>query len=271
MTDVFFAIQKQIDSTRNIVIFALIMARVMSIVLLTPFLGGKNAPPTVKMGIGITLTFVLWPTVVMSMPGDVPITPVGFILMMMKEAFVGLIMGFICAEVFYTVEISGQLVDIFRGANQIQVQVPEIQERSSAFGNFNYQLLLCLFLALGLHTFFIETLFESFRLIPINTLPGIEQGFWALTDALLKLGQHILTTAVMLAAPIAMVSLITETTFGLMNKVAPQINAYFMAFPAKVFAGVAVFYLALELIVSEMLKHSYEMLQLLEHIVGLLE
>src|SRR5687768_3912266 len=161
MQNLLSAFQEQIDFTKNIVIFALIMARMMSIVVLVPFLGGKNAPMEVKMGVGVTLTILLWPTVLLNLDPNagLPLNPLGFMLMMMKETFVGLVIGFVAAKVFYVVEIAGQLMDMLRGANQIQLQVPEIEERSSAFGALNFQLLLALFLALDLHHPFIAALF----------------------------------------------------------------------------------------------------------------
>jgi flagellar biosynthetic protein FliR len=79
------ALNEQINLTQVIVTFALIMARVMSIVLLVPFLGGKNAPTEVKMGIGVTLTMIIWPTALSNLSGPIPLTPIGFLLMMMKE------------------------------------------------------------------------------------------------------------------------------------------------------------------------------------------
>src|SRR5262249_22868952 len=124
------------------------MARIMAMCVLLPFLGGKNAPGEVKMGIGMTLTMVVWPTAVAAVDGPLPLGPITFLVMMCKETFVGLVIGFVAAEIFYTVEIAGQLIDILRGANQIQLQVPELQERSSAFGDLNFQLLLAIFLAL---------------------------------------------------------------------------------------------------------------------------
>jgi hypothetical protein len=89
------AMNEQINMTQVIVTFALIMARIMSIVLLVPFLGGKNAPTEVKMGVGVTLTLIIWPTALSSLTGPIPLTPIGFLLMMLKETFVGLVIGFI--------------------------------------------------------------------------------------------------------------------------------------------------------------------------------
>lgn len=264
------SLNDQVDLTRAIVTFSLIMARVMAIVILVPFLGGKNAPPEVKMGIGVTLTMVLWPTVAMSTGGDVPITPLGFVLMMLKETFVGLAIGFVAAEIFYTVELSGQLIDLLRGANQIQLQVPEISERSSAFGSLQYQLLLALFLSLNLHHVVIESLFESYVAIPINQWPGLHAGYWPFVDHMMRISANVILTAVTITMPIGIVCLIVETAFGLLNRVAPQINAYFMAMPAKVMAGVAVFFFASSMIIDQMLKHAVHMLDNVGAVIELL-
>ncbi len=270
MTELFLELREQLDSTTNIVLFALIMARVMAIVVLVPFLGGRNAPTEVKMGIGATLTFVLWPTVLANLSGPVPLTPLAFIIMMLKEVFVGLVIGFVTAKIFYTVEIAGQLIDILRGANQIQVQVPEISERSSAFGTLNYQLLLALFLSMNMHVPFINTLFESFVKIPVNAFPEMHSGFASFTEHMLRIGSQIIETAVVLAVPIGFVCLIAETAFGLMNKVAPQINAYFMAMPAKVLAGCVVFFMAFNMILETMLHHAQSMLHIVQESVELM-
>src|SRR3954468_1464534 len=100
------AFAQQLDMTKNIVVFALIMARIMAMVVLVPFLGGKNAPIEVKMGVGVSLTLLLWPTVLAHVDPShgLPITPLGFTVMMMKETFVGLVIGFVASKVFYTVE-----------------------------------------------------------------------------------------------------------------------------------------------------------------------
>lgn len=265
------ALAQQLDLTRTIVTFALIMARVMSIVLLVPFLGGKNAPTEVKMGVGMTLTLILWPTAMGALTGPVTITPIGFMLMMMKETFVGLVIGFVAGKVFYIVEISGQLIDLLRGANQIQLQVPEIEERSSAFGAMQFQLLLCLFLALDLHHPFMVSLFESFRVVPLNDWPHFQAGFKPFVDYTARITADILFIAVLLAMPVGIVTLIIETAFGLMNRVAPQINAYFMAMPAKVLAGTLVFFFAFDMILETMLVNARHMLGQVQTVIKLLE
>jgi flagellar biosynthesis protein FliR len=267
------ALAEQVDFTRSIVIFALVMARMMAIVVLVPFLGGKNAPMEVKMGVGVTLTILLWPTVLANLDPNagLPLNPLGFLLMMMKETFVGLVIGFVASKVFYIVEIAGQLMDMLRGANQIQLQVPEIEERSSAFGALNFQLLLALFLALDLHRPFIASLFESFVAVPLNDFPHFQAGFGAFLEYNARITADIIAIAVLIAMPMGIVTLITETVFGLINRVAPQINAYFMAMPAKVIGGCIVFFLSVDLVLEQMITHSVTMLEHVDAVIELME
>ncbi len=271
MPELLQALNQQVDATKAIVTFALIMARVMAIVVLVPYLGGKNAPPEVKMGIGVTLTMILWPTVLSNVSGELPLSALGFVLMMLKETFIGLAIGFVAAEVFYTVELAGQLIDMLRGANQIQTMVPQITERSSAFGNLQYQLLIALFLSVDLHHVFLTALFESFVAVPINEFPRMSAGFWPFVDLMMRITADVLLIAVSLAMPVGIVCLIVETAFGLLNRVAPQINAYFMAFPAKVMAGCMVYFLAASMIVDEMMKHSVSMLERVHQVIDLFQ
>jgi flagellar biosynthesis protein FliR len=259
---------EQVDLTRTMVAFALIMARVMAIVTLVPFLGGKNAPTEVKMGVGVALSLIIWPTAMTTLTGPIPISPIGFLLMMLKETFVGLTIGFAASKVFYMVEISGQLIDILRGANQIQLQVPEIEERSSAFGSLQFQMLLGLFLALDLHHPFMVSLFESFRIVPLNDWPHFRVGFWPFVEYMARITADIIFIAVLMAMPIGIVTLIVEAGFGLMNRVAPQINAYFMAMPAKVLGGCIIFFLAFDMILEAMLVNGREMLS---HVAGVIQ
>jgi flagellar biosynthetic protein FliR len=265
------ALNEQIDATRALVTFALIMARVMAIVVLVPFLGGKNAPPEVKMGMGVTLTLILWPTVLANISGELPVTPLGFVVMMLKETFVGVAIGFVTAEIFYTVELAGQLIDMLRGANQIQTMVPEITERSSAFGNLQYQLLVALFLSLDMHHSFMRSLFESFVAIPITEFPQMRYGFEGFVELMMRISADVLLVAVTLAAPVGIVCLIVETAFGLLNRVAPQVNAYFMAFPAKVMAGVMIFFVSSSMILDQMIRYASRMLWRVDQVIDLLQ
>jgi flagellar biosynthetic protein FliR len=254
-------LNKNVDQGKALTIFALMMARMIVIVNLVPFLGAKNAPAPVKMGIGILLTVLLWPVVAANLTGPLPSGAVHFALLMLKEVFVGFAIGFVTAEIFYVVEMTGQFVDTVRGANQIQLMIPELQERSSAFGDLNYQLMLVLFMAADLHVLFFHGLLDSFIAVPVNAWPPMSAGSAAFFEQFTHLLSEIFLIAVTLAMPVGVVCLVIDVGFGLMNRVAPQINAYFMSMPAKALGGVMISFAALSMTISQFGHFSTKMIQ----------
>lgn len=260
----FGALVEQINFTRVIVTMALVMARLITIVQLTPFLGGKNAPPEVKMGIGIALSVLVFPIVLSRMDGALPLDAFHFVTLMLKEVFIGLIIGFIGAELFYAVEMAGQFMNLLNGTTMVQVMVPQLQSRSSAFGDLNYQLLLVVFLCANGHHFFLDAVFQSYVDIPINRWPDFSSGLWPLVDMTMHVTADLFLIAAGIAAPIGVACLITDLTFGLINRAAPQINAYFMSMPAKAMTGCIMFFVALPVILAAFEEHSAKMLGLLK-------
>lgn len=263
MPDLLSALQEQANFTRAIVIAALVLARLLTIVQLTPFLGGKNAPPQVKMGIGIALAVLIFPIVYGRLEGPLPLDAVNFIFMMLKEVFIGLIIGFIGAELFYAVEMAGQFMNLLNGTTMVQIMVPQLQSRSSAFGDLQYQLLLVIFLGFNGHHIFIQTMFESYMILPINAWPPMSAGFWPMVDMMMRISADLFLIAAAIAAPVGIACLITDLAFGLLNRVAPQINAYFMSMPAKAMVGAILFFVALPIILQVYEEHAWKMLGIL--------
>jgi len=231
---------------REMLIAALILIRTMPVVMLTPWLAGKLAPNEVKMGLGALLTILIWPLARDTVGDDLPLTAGPFLMLMIKEVFVGLVIGYVAAHVFWTVEMAGRLIDTVRGASMSEVMVPESGTRATPIGDMFYQLLIIIFLAMDGHHIFFNAYFYSFQKIPLSRgIPlGPEMG--PFIDYTIQLTGQLLLVAVLLAAPIVAATFITDVVFGILNRVAPQLNAYFMSMPVKAMAGVILILVAME-------------------------
>ncbi|MED5465227.1 MAG: flagellar biosynthetic protein FliR, partial [Myxococcota bacterium] len=64
-------------------------------------------------------------------------------------------------------------------------------------------------------------------------------------DYIVHLKSDILLMGTTLAAPIMAATFITDIVFGILNRVAPQLNAYFMSMPVKALGGVIIILVAL--------------------------
>ena len=235
-----------LDYQREMLIAALILVRTMPVVMLAPYLAGKLAPTEVKMGLGMLLTIIIWPLARTTVGDDLPLSALPFFFLMVKETFVGLAIGFVCAHVFWTVEMAGRLIDTVRGASMAEVMVPESGTRATPVGDMFYQLLIIIFLAMDGHHVFFKAYFYSFQKIPLGAGVPIGADLGPFIDYTIRLTGELLLVAVILSAPIVAATFITDVVFGILNRVAPQLNAYFMSMPVKAMAGIIIILIALD-------------------------
>lgn len=240
------------DLTDVLLIASLVMFRVLPIVFQTPFLGGKLVPAETRLGLSIGLTILVYPFAAAPTGGTLDINAGVYIVLLFKELFLGFTIGFVATELFYAMEIAGRAVDTMRGSNMAEVQVPELQLRVSPVGQFNFQLLLVVFCTLNGHGHFIESVIESFRMVPVNGWPGLTLGFLQWVDQILRFTADLFGVAFALVFPGLFASFLTDVVFGMFNRIAPQLNAYFMAMGVKSMAGLAMIMFALTLIVNQM-------------------
>lgn len=238
-----------LNYTQELLIAALMMSRTVTLVLFTPWLGGKLIPPEIKMGVSVLLVVLLWPLARSSMTDPIPTQALPYVLLMCKEVLIGFVLGFIASKIFWAAEVAGRLSDTVRGASMAEVMVPQSGERATPIGDLYYQLLIVLFLAVGGHRIFIEAYFWSFKTIPIEKSLDFGPRLIPFFEHMVRVGVDVLLLGTMLAAPVIAATFITDLVFGILNRVAPTLNAYFMAMPVKAMAGVVLIMVALQPIV----------------------
>lgn len=238
--------------TDFLIMFALVMMRIVPIIFQTPFMGGKLVPTETRIGLTVGLSILVFPFAQDGMIGTLDLNWVGYIVLMLKEAFIGFVIGFVAAELFYAMEVGGRALDVMRGSNMAEVQVPELQLRASPIGQFNFQLLLVVFCALNGHGLFIESIISSYEMVALDGFPVFTRGFDKMVDQILVYTSSLFGLAFALVFPGLFASFLVDVVFGMFNRIAPQLNAYFMAMGVKAMAGLAMFMFALTLMAQEL-------------------
>jgi flagellar biosynthesis protein FliR len=240
------------ELSQGLLVVTLIVSRTIPIIFQTPFLGGKLVPMETRIGLAVGLSALVYPFARGSMSGPLDTNGVVFIVLMMKELFIGFIIGFVASELFVAMEIGGRGLDTLRGSNMAEVQVPELQLRISPTGMFGFQLLLVIFCVLDGFGHFIESVLESFRVVPIDAWPTLTIGLEELAMMIVTYTSSLFGIAFALVFPGMFAAFITDVVFGMFNRVAPQLNAYFMAMGIKAMGGIAMFMFALSMMSSEL-------------------
>ncbi len=226
-----------------LVLFGLCFARYISFIRVVPFFGGQVVPSQVKVATAMSLVIVTYPALIAELPTDgspLPFGAVGFIAMIAKEMFVGFTLGFVASLVFEAVQVAGRLADMQRGSSMGELFAPQLQERVSELGQFKLQLAIVIFLTTGAHRYFISALVRSFLFIPVLKFPHIENGWTPAAQFLTLMTGSVLSIGVQLAVPIIITLLLTDLFFGFINRVAPQVNVFFLSMPVKMWIGIFV-------------------------------
>jgi flagellar biosynthesis protein FliR len=237
------------DLSTALLLLALCAARVIPVLVLAPFLGGKLVPSTVKVGLAAAVALLIWPQALrgVALP---QLGTVHVVLLLAKEAFVGVALGLCAALVFLAAEAAGRLIDVARGANLAESLVPQSGTRASPLADLYLQLAVVVFLAMGGHRLFLAALARSYEVIPVSAFPSAA-GLGALALATIAMTGQMLLVAVGLATPVLLAVVLTDLALGLVNRVAPQLNAFVLGMPAKALVGAVLVLVTLSLVVSE--------------------
>jgi flagellar biosynthesis protein FliR len=249
---------------------SLILIRLSMITATIPFLVGKPVPGMIRIGFSIVLLLFLYPYLAPSDHSLLPKAPMMIFLLFMKEAFYGIAIGITASIIFHAFEAAGAMVDNQRGAAQARLLIPSLGEQSSIFGNFNYLFGIVIFISIGGHLVFIKAVVESFRLLPVLSLPTSPPDFLAMTDEFIKTTAMVLVLSLELVAPVLISIFVADVVMGIMSKTAPSINVWELGFVIRGVLGVVVYFLAIGLIATQMGKLSMGMIDEVQKILRIL-
>ncbi|MDQ3263127.1 MAG: flagellar biosynthetic protein FliR [Myxococcota bacterium] len=248
---------------------ALVAARVIPTIAFSPWMGGESVPTEVKVGLGLMLTIVLFPAVSERI-SEVPTGPLPFLLTLLKEVFIGVSLAFIISMVFDAARVAGHMVDVMTGAQQAQMQVPMLGQQGSIWSGFQLMLTVTLFLTMNGHHWVINILGDSLVLLPVDQFPRFSHGIWGFFELIMRVFGDLMRLGIALAAPGLLAAFLVDLSMGMVNKVAPQVQVFFMAMSLKPIVGALVMFVTLYEILSRIGGEFTFMLKLMQDAVRLL-
>ncbi|MGI8786268.1 MAG: flagellar biosynthetic protein FliR [Pyrinomonadaceae bacterium] len=251
------------------VLVGLTFARLVSFFSIVPFFGGASVPARVKVATAMALVIILYPSVAATVPANQTLGfgPLGFIALLAKEVLIGFTLGFIASLAFEAVQVAGRIIDFQRGSTMAELYAPQLQTRVSELGQFKLQLAIVLFITVGAHRLFIRSLLDSFEFIPALSFPQFAPGWSPAAELIVKLTAAVLSIGLQLAAPALIALLLTDLFFGIINRVAPQVNVFFLSMPVKMLVGIIVVLIALPVLASRMMFYFGETYKAFEYAI----
>jgi flagellar biosynthetic protein FliR len=219
----------------QIKIFLLILARVIGIFLQAPVLNARTFPALGKVTFAIWIALTLWfvtPISAETLPTDL----LSIFFALILEFIIGLLIGFVCNLIFIAIQSAGEIMDLQMGLSVAQSFDPIFGTQISVVGRLALFFGIVIFLIFDGHHLVLSTMHHSFSMINVSELYNFTSP--QAMDGIVKLGGFIFKTAIQLAAPSILLIFLSDFTFGLVSRAAPQVNVFMLGFQVKPLLGI---------------------------------
>ncbi len=219
---------------RLILTLLLIMARVGTITIFAPFFSVTTFGVQVRVYLTLFLSVALLPVVHI---GDLP-TPMPFLgwgVLFIQEALIGLGVGLVMRMILAGVQMTGHLIGFQIGYSFVNVIDPQTAVQTSTLTVFLNFIAVVIFVLMNGHHFVIAALAGSFTHIP-PMHAAFGRGVF---DAVSSAAGTIFVLGLQLATPMLFLLVLLDVVVGIIGRVAPQVPILIIAFPLKVIVGIA--------------------------------
>ncbi|OJF09872.1 flagellar biosynthetic protein FliR [Couchioplanes caeruleus] len=203
-------------------------ARAGAWLMLCPPFNSRLIPGQIKVLLSIGLALPMAPHLQATLPS---IETSAILAATLLQVFVGAALGFITYLFFAAIQAAGDMIDVFGGFALAAAYDPLSQNQSSVFGRFYNLVAATLLFASEGHQLVLRGFLESYKTLPLNSSFSMATFNRVLTEGI----DDMFVAAVQIAGPLIAVLFLTDVAFGLLNRVAPALNAFQLGFPAKIF------------------------------------
>ena len=207
--------------------------RMLALISTAPIFSEKPVPRTVKVGLAVLLAIAIAPTLGALPP--VPLVSAGGIWILIQQILIGAAMGFSMKMVFAMVQAAGEYAGLQMGLSFASFFDPMSGGNTMVLARLLNVIAMLIFLAVDGHLVLVETLAESFHLVPIADAPLAASGWFLLVSA----GSQIFLGGLILALPLIATLLTLNLAMGILNRVSPQFSIFAVGFPITLLAGIA--------------------------------
>src|SRR5436305_6730031 len=224
--------------------FMLVFARIGAMVMLLPGLGESNIPVRIKLAIALVLTLVILPLHRPAYHVDLS-SMSSLAVLMVYEIIIGIVLGATARVTLSALAVAGSVIAQQLGLGFVTAVDPTQGQQGLLIGNFLTLLGVTLLFATDSHHLVIAALNDSYAIFsPGEMMPSGDVAALATRafTAAFKIGAQ-------LAAPFLVFGLVFNIGLGVLARLMPQMQVYFVGVPLSILAG----FLILAVVISAMM------------------
>ena len=238
--------------------FLLVFARIGTMLMLLPGLGEQNISARMRLTAALVLAAVLLPLHRSAYHID-PGALGPAIVMLVEEILIGAVLGLTARLTISALEVAGSAIAQQLGLGFVTAVDPTQGEQGAILGNFLTMLGITLIFATDMHHLVIAALNDSYTLFEPGEVP--------VAGDVAALVTHTVSGAfrigIQLAAPFLVFGLLFNLGLGVLSRLMPQMQVFFVALPLSILLGLMFLVLILGSMMGLFLNYAGGVLQTL--------
>ena len=212
--------------------FMLVFARIGAMVMLLPGFGETNIPVRVRLGIALALTLIILPlhrnAYQISMTSMAPL-----LVLMVHEIVIGVVLGATARVTLAALSVAGSVIAQQLGLGFVTSVDPTQGQQGVLIGNFLTILGLTLLFATDTHYLIIAALNDSYVIFS----PGELMPSGDIASLATRAFSGAFKIGIQLSAPFIVFGLVFNLGLGVLARLMPQMQVYFVGVPLSMLAG----------------------------------
>jgi flagellar biosynthesis protein FliR len=230
--------------------FMLVFARIGAMVMLLPGFGEVNIPVRIKLSIALLLTMIILPLHRQAYQVDLTsLAPL--VVMMLHEIVIGVVLGATARVTMSALQVAGSVIAQQLGLGFVTAIDPTQGQQGLLIGNFLTILGLTLLFATDSHHLVISALNESYRIFS----PGQMFSTGDVAALATKAFASAFKIGMQLSAPFLVFGLIFNLGLGVLARLMPQMQVYFVGVPLSILIGFLILALVITAIMGTFLDY----------------
>ncbi|RZN13988.1 flagellar biosynthetic protein FliR [Bradyrhizobium sp. Leo121] len=230
--------------------FVLVFARMGAMVMLLPGFGESNIPARIKLGIALLLTLIILP--LHRADYHVDITSVTSLMMLMvHEIVIGIVLGATARVTLSALAVAGSVIAQQLGLGFVTAIDPTQGQQGQLIGNFLTILGMTLLFATDTHHLVLAALNESYKIFS----PGALMPTGDVAALATRAFAEAFKIGLQLSAPFLVFGLVFNIGLGVLARLMPQMQVYFVGVPLSILAGFLIFAVVLAAMMGTYLEY----------------
>lgn len=231
----------------------LVFSRLGAAIMFFPGLSSAVVAARARLLLAVGISFLVEPVVRSSLPAvSSGLLPTA--VLVLGEVTIGIFFGMLTQVYLAALDVAGNIIGYSAGLTNAFVVDPVTSQQSQLMTGFLTITAAVLVMITDTHHLFLQALVDSYGLFS----PGARLPVDDFSATMVRSMSASFAVGFGLAAPVLIFSLVFNTALGLLNRLVPQMQVFFVGMPMQILGGLSIMMMALPPIMLWFLRNFRE-------------